>query len=67
MTSLKINESLARNLKLATALNIEGTPAYIVGNMVIPGAIDADSLGKIVTEQRTKLGAVKTASGKVGN
>lgn len=55
MNDPKINEYLASNYTLANNLNIQGTPAYIVGTRVIPGAIDLSSLINIVAEERAKL------------
>ena len=60
MKDTKINEALERNLNLATALDINGTPAYIVGDQIIPGAIDASSLANIVAAERAKLTKNKT-------
>jgi protein-disulfide isomerase len=63
MADPKLNEALARNLRLASALNINGTPAFIVGQQIIPGAIDMDSLAKVVAAERARLVSAKTASG----
>lgn len=55
MKDPKLSEAIEQNMRLATALNINGTPAYIVGDQIIPGAIDFDSLEKMVANQRAKL------------
>jgi protein-disulfide isomerase len=55
----KLGALLDQNYALATALHIEGTPAYIVGDQLIPGAIDMDSLKSLIDEERSKLAAVK--------
>lgn len=52
MHDQKIKESLERNYSLATSLEINGTPAYVVGGKIIPGAIDVESLAKIVSNER---------------
>ena len=39
---------------LADALDIRGTPAFIVGDRVVPGAVDIDGLKKFVAEARSK-------------
>ncbi len=62
MADPKIDEQLERNLTLAGSLNINGTPAYIVGDQLIPGAIDEASLAKLVTAQRAKLTATTAAT-----
>ncbi len=54
MLDPKLNEQIDRNIRLASTLNIEGTPAYIIGDRIIPGAIDEASLVNIVSAQRTK-------------
>ena len=61
MNDPKIVEVLYRNAKLAESLNVSGTPAYIIGGQIIPGAINADSLSKIVAAEREKLPKTKIA------
>lgn len=41
------------NLKLAHSLNIEGTPALVIGGEVIPGAVDLAELQGAVTRARS--------------
>jgi len=55
MKSSLINEAISRNLRLAELLQIDGTPAYLVGERIIPGAVDANFLAKVVAEERKKL------------
>jgi protein-disulfide isomerase len=62
MADPKLNEALDRNLRLASTLDIDGTPAFIVGQQVIPGAIDMDYLAKVVLAERAKLVNPKTAT-----
>ena len=45
---------IARNAALANTLNIHGTPAYVVNDQIIPGAIDAKSLARIVEKHRAR-------------
>jgi protein-disulfide isomerase len=40
------------NLKLAHELGIQGTPALVVGNELIPGAVDLQELQRVVAEAR---------------
>ncbi len=61
MADPKLIAEIERNLKLAEALEINGTPAYIVGNRIIPGAIDVDSLARLVVGERSKIAVTKTA------
>ena len=58
MNDPQIDTTIERNQKLATALNIEGTPAYLVGDRIIPGAIDSESLVRLINDERAKLARV---------
>jgi protein-disulfide isomerase len=49
MDDPKIEQQLAANAALAQAIGITGTPAFIVGNRLAPGAMDAGTLRKFVT------------------
>jgi protein-disulfide isomerase len=40
------------NLKLAHALGIQGTPALVIGDDLVPGAVDLLDLEKAVAEAR---------------
>ena len=51
-----IKAQLDANLEIAHTLNIQGTPALIVGEQVVPGAVDADELKKLVAEARKAKG-----------
>ena len=63
MQDPKLNEALDRNLRLATSLEINGTPAYLIGEQFIPGAIDPVSLAKIVSQERAKLANITITKG----
>ncbi|MGH7044268.1 MAG: DsbA family protein [Acetobacteraceae bacterium] len=52
MTDPAIARRLDANLKLAQALGIDGTPAFMVGHNLIPGAVDLTELEKAVTAVR---------------
>jgi len=52
MKDPEINAVLAKNHELAQALNINGTPAFVVGGRLIPGAVDADTLRQLVAAAR---------------
>jgi protein-disulfide isomerase len=49
-----IEQALQRNLALAQALQIKGTPAFIIGDQIVPGAIDMPSLRQLVDQTRAK-------------
>lgn len=52
MQSPQIEEILERNRKLARDLNITGTPAFIIGDALVPGAIDLRTMKSLVAEAR---------------
>lgn len=52
MASPDIAQELQANLKLADALGIHGTPAFIIGDKVVPGALDLDALKTMVSDAR---------------
>ena len=58
----EINRLLQETAQLARALNISGTPAFIVNNTLYPGALDKDALQNAVETARAELkngGAVR--------
>jgi protein-disulfide isomerase len=52
MADPEIEEIVKRNLQLADSLNIGGTPTFVIGNQLIPGAITADALTGLVADTR---------------
>jgi protein-disulfide isomerase len=53
MSAPQIDKLIDTNYALADALNIQGTPAIIIGGTVIPGAVDLDTLRKDVAAARS--------------
>ncbi len=47
-----IGKALARNYELAKALDINGTPAFVIGDRVVPGAVDLETLTALVSQAR---------------
>jgi len=45
---------IERNRALASELGITGTPAFVVGTELVPGAIDLTTLKELVTRARTR-------------
>lgn len=45
-------EAIKKNQALAEKLSIDGTPAFIIGQEKVPGAIDYDSMKKLVEDAR---------------
>lgn len=56
MFSKDIEDSLQRTFELAEALDVGGTPAFIVGDQLFPGALGMKDLQRIVEEQRAGSG-----------
>ncbi|MEK9660804.1 MAG: DsbA family protein [Alphaproteobacteria bacterium] len=54
MADPEIAAVIAENLRLAREIGINGTPAFIVGDEMIPGAVDPARLVEIVARLRAK-------------
>jgi protein-disulfide isomerase len=54
MESDEVAEAIARNRALAQELGINGTPAFIIGEELIPGAVELDVLLAKIAEVREK-------------
>jgi protein-disulfide isomerase len=52
MRSPHVSAEIGRNLDLAEALNVRGTPAFVIGDVVVPGAIDGATLRRLIAEAR---------------
>jgi protein-disulfide isomerase len=53
MDDAAIQSRIDANLRLAHELNIQGTPAMIVGDQLLPGAVDEAELKRVVDAART--------------
>jgi protein-disulfide isomerase len=67
MSDPQIDEQIIRTQRLAGSLDINGTPAYIIGDQIIPGAIDAESLIRFITIERKNLKDSIAVKNAVGN
>jgi protein-disulfide isomerase len=52
MEDPKLKETIERNMALASALGVRGTPAFVIGNQFVPGAVDAETLKKLIGDAR---------------
>ena len=52
MNDPEIEAIIRRNLQLADSLNIGGTPTFVIGNRLIPGAVSAEVLTELVADAR---------------
>lgn len=48
----KINDKIAKNRELARSLGINGTPAFIIGKELIPGAVGIEDMKKAIQKAR---------------
>jgi len=51
-----IDKALRANYALAKALSINGTPAFIIGNQLVPGAVSQEMLKDYIEQARKKSG-----------
>lgn len=49
-----IEKELKANLDLGKTLNLDGTPSFIVGGTIVPGAISASDLKQLIADARKK-------------
>lgn len=52
MNSAKVTQAIERSYQIARGLNITGTPSYIIGDEVIPGAVGIDQLRTRIKNMR---------------
>lgn len=60
MVAPEVEAALARNAALAKALGINGTPSFVIGDIMIPGVAEPAALRQLVATQRR---AAQAASG----
>ena len=51
MAAPDIGKAIAANIKLADALEINGTPAFVIGERMVPGAIDLAGLQQLLADR----------------
>lgn len=61
MKSPEVQALIEKTNKLATDLGINGTPGFIIGDQIIPGAVSADELKKKIAEARQACAQRKEA------
>jgi protein-disulfide isomerase len=49
-----VKNRIDANLALAEQLGISGTPSFVIGDTLIPGAVDMGQLVQLIIDQRTK-------------
>ena len=54
MAAPEIDQMLRANHQLAAALDITGTPGFVVGDEIVPGAVSVDALRQLITTARSE-------------
>ncbi len=52
MNNPEIEQQLMKNREIAKLLNLNGTPAFIIGDIIYPGALDLNNLKNIIKQFR---------------
>ena len=52
MQDPKLQRLIERNMAVASALGVRGTPAFVIGQSFVPGAIDAEALKQLIAQAR---------------
>lgn len=53
--AVEIEGALQATALQAGGLSLQGTPSFIIGNYLIPGALDAENLARVVHDARAEL------------
>ncbi|WP_417516760.1 DsbA family protein [Minwuia sp.] len=56
MASPEVEDEITRNYELAQLLNIRGTPGFIIGDTMVPGAINAQQFRELIEKARQSKG-----------
>ena len=48
MTAPEFDKLLRRNKEIAHALGVEGTPTFIIGDRIVPQAVEASTLKQLI-------------------
>ena len=56
MAAPEIDLYLDETLQLAQSLGINGTPAFLFGDQLVPGAIEADQMRELIARERESKG-----------
>jgi Ca2+-transporting ATPase len=52
MNAPEVERAIRANMALAEALGIQGTPAFVIGDQVVPGALELDGLRMLIRRAR---------------
>jgi protein-disulfide isomerase len=54
MAAPEVDQAIKANIDLAEALDIRGTPGFVIGQEIVPGAVDLGTLKRLIAEARKK-------------
>ena len=54
MNAPEVQQAIKANLDLAEALDIRGTPGFVIGEEIVPGAVDLGTLKQLISDARKK-------------
>jgi len=52
MKDPRVDEEIQRNIQMARSLGINGTPGFVIGSAIVPGAVDEDALKSFIAQAR---------------
>ncbi|WP_425434910.1 DsbA family protein [Natronohydrobacter thiooxidans] len=52
MAAPEIEAHIATSMRLTQALSFGGTPSFVIGDVLVPGLVDADQLQELVAQAR---------------
>jgi len=52
MKAPEVEKTIQRNYELADSLGVSGTPAFVIGDELVPGAIDEDAMARLIAQAR---------------
>jgi len=51
-----VDAAIEKNSRLASELDIQGTPAFVIGGQVLPGGVDASVLSALIAVEKAQAG-----------
>jgi protein-disulfide isomerase len=63
MAAPEIDRMLQANHQLAAALDIRGTPGFVIGDEIVPGAVSVDALRQLIAAARNEKGKEPATKG----
>lgn len=52
MEDPRVDQEIQSNMQLAQSLGINGTPGFVIGEEIVPGAVDKDALEQLIAKAR---------------